>query len=110
MGTFSGDFLIRKIEVLGKRVKIQIWDTSGLERFRPLTTTYHRHALGIFLVYDVAHEGSFNGTSGEILSPLSNHYILANELGYSITLASVCRSACPWKGDQNSHRQQIRLE
>ncbi|KAH8769701.1 hypothetical protein BGZ57DRAFT_442839 [Hyaloscypha finlandica] len=58
--SISDGWLVRKIEVGGKRVKLQIWDTSGLERFRPLTTSYYRHSNGVFLVYDVASESSFN--------------------------------------------------
>jgi Ras-related protein Rab-8A len=61
--SISGDWLVRKIEVGGKRVKLRIWDTSGVERLRPLTTSYYRYSNGVFLVYDVASEGSFNGTS-----------------------------------------------
>ncbi|PMD54811.1 rab GTPase SrgA [Hyaloscypha bicolor E] len=58
--SISGDWLVRKIEVGGKRVKLRIWDTSGVERLRPLTTSYYRYSNGVFLVYDVASEGSFN--------------------------------------------------
>ena len=45
--TFSGsyittigvDFKIRKINVDGEMVKLQIWDTAGQERFRTITST-----------------------------------------------------------------------
>jgi GTPase SAR1 family protein len=94
MGTISSDFFIRRMEVLGKRVMMDIWDSSGKERFRTLNALYYQDAQGIFLVYDIAHEGSFKGAGWKILSSLSNYYILANRLRYSIILASVCRSAC----------------
>ena len=51
---------IQKIEVDGRRVTLQIWDTAGLERFRASATASYRGANGIFLLYDVTNERSFN--------------------------------------------------
>ncbi|CAG8807011.1 6100_t:CDS:2, partial [Racocetra persica] len=58
--TIGIDFKIRKIELDGKRIKLQIWDTAGQERFRTITTAYYRGAVGLLLVYDVTDERSFN--------------------------------------------------
>ncbi|KAF8554316.1 ras-domain-containing protein [Imleria badia] len=58
--TIGVDFKVRIIEVDGKRIKLQIWDTSGRERFRTLTAAYYRGAMGILLVYDVTDEQSFS--------------------------------------------------
>ncbi|OJA12519.1 hypothetical protein AZE42_07159 [Rhizopogon vesiculosus] len=60
VATIGIDFKIRTIELDGKHIKLQIWDTSGLERFRTITTAYYRGAMGILLVYDVTNERSFN--------------------------------------------------
>ncbi|CAG8783638.1 25874_t:CDS:2, partial [Dentiscutata erythropus] len=51
--TIGIDFKIRTIELDGKVIKLQIWDTSGLERFLTVTTAYYRGAMGFLLVYDV---------------------------------------------------------
>jgi len=37
--TVGVDFKIRAIDVNGEKVKLQIWDTTGQERFRTITST-----------------------------------------------------------------------
>jgi len=58
--TIGIDFKVRTIELDGKKVKLQIWDTAGRERFRTITNAYYRGATGILLVYDVGNVQSFN--------------------------------------------------
>jgi len=43
----------------GKKVKIQMWDTAGQEKFKSMTQSYYRGALGVFLVYDVTNRHTF---------------------------------------------------
>lgn len=42
-----------------ENVKLQIWDTAGLERFRSIATAYFRHAVGAVLVFDLTNSYSF---------------------------------------------------
>ena len=44
----------------GKRIRLQLWDTAGLERFRSMTSSFYRGANGILMVFDVKDELSFN--------------------------------------------------
>ncbi|KAL8562553.1 hypothetical protein ACOMHN_045818 [Nucella lapillus] len=53
------DFGIRTLEVDGQRVKLQVWDTAGQEKFLSIATAYYRAALGVLLVYDVRNRKSF---------------------------------------------------
>ena len=52
--TIGVDFEVKSIIVDGKKVKLQIWDFGGQERFRSLLSTYVRGAKGGLFIYDVA--------------------------------------------------------
>lgn len=43
-----------------KRIKLQLWDTAGTERFRSVSRSYYRGAAGAIFVYDVGSIASFN--------------------------------------------------
>ena len=43
-----------------KRIKLQLWDTAGTERFRSVSRSYYRGAAGAILVYDVASRNTFD--------------------------------------------------
>ncbi|KAL1963252.1 hypothetical protein VTN77DRAFT_8577 [Rasamsonia byssochlamydoides] len=42
-----------------KRIKLQLWDTAGTERFRSVSRSYYRGAAGAILIYDVSSYTSF---------------------------------------------------
>lgn len=42
------------------RIKLQLWDTAGTERFRSVSRSYYRGAAGAILIYDVASQASFS--------------------------------------------------
>jgi Ras-related protein Rab-1A len=60
ISTIGVDFKIRKLDVEGKSVKLQIWDTAGQERFRTITKSYYRGSNGIVVVYDITDRESFD--------------------------------------------------
>ncbi|XP_017052109.1 ras-related protein RIC1 [Drosophila ficusphila] len=57
--TVGIDFKVRLVEVAGQKVKLQIWDTAGEERFRSVMPSYFRGANGVLLVYDTTSAASF---------------------------------------------------
>jgi len=59
ISTIGIDFKVKTVDIDGKRVKLQVCDTAGQERFRTITTAYYRTAQGIILTYDVTNAESF---------------------------------------------------
>jgi len=42
-----------------KRIKLQLWDTAGTERFRSVSRSYYRGAAGALLIYDISNWNTF---------------------------------------------------
>ncbi|XP_075156130.1 RAS oncogene family member Rab18 [Haematobia irritans] len=51
--TIGMDFKSKVMNIDGVDYKLALWDTAGAERFRSLTPSFYRKALGAILVYDV---------------------------------------------------------
>eukprot|EP00826_Nyctotherus_ovalis_P039107 TRINITY_DN372_c0_g1_i5.p2 TRINITY_DN372_c0_g1~~TRINITY_DN372_c0_g1_i5.p2 ORF type:complete len:189 (-),score=50.91 TRINITY_DN372_c0_g1_i5:22-588(-) len=60
ISTIGIDFKIKPVTIDGKSIKLQIWDTAGQDRFRTITQTYYKGAMGVILAYDCTDENSFN--------------------------------------------------
>ncbi|KAB5592118.1 Ras-related protein Rab-11A [Ceratobasidium theobromae] len=58
------DMTSRLITANGERVKIELWDTAGTERYRSLLNNYYRGTDGVILVYSVANRDTFNQCRG----------------------------------------------
>jgi len=59
LATIGVDFRIKTIYVNNRVIKLQIWDTAGLERFRTITNAYYRNVDGIIIVYDITNRMTF---------------------------------------------------
>lgn len=63
LSTIGVDFKVKQIVVDNKKVKLQIWDSAGQERFRNITASYYRNCSAIIIVYDITSKDSFNKVS-----------------------------------------------
>lgn len=52
------DFIVKNIEINGKKIKLQIWDVGGEERLKFLLPTHIRGANGAIIMYDSNKAGS----------------------------------------------------
>ena len=57
--TVGIEFAFRDVEIQGKIVRVQVWDTGGQERYRCITNAYYRRAAGVVVVYDIGNRRSF---------------------------------------------------
>lgn len=58
--TIGVEFGARMVNIDGRQIKLQIWDTAGQESFRSITRSYYRGAAGALLVYDITRRDTFN--------------------------------------------------
>ena len=61
--TIGVDFHVKTIELNGKKIKLQIWDVGGEERFRFLLPTYCLGANAAFLLYDITRSPTLDNIS-----------------------------------------------
>ncbi|KAF4999105.1 hypothetical protein FDECE_11606 [Fusarium decemcellulare] len=75
-----------------KRVKFQLWDTAGTERFRSVSRSYYRGAAGAILVYDLTSHASFRNLqpflndARALASPNLSIMLVGNKLDLTDTL------------------------
>ncbi|KAM9468174.1 ras-related protein Rab-19 isoform 1-T2 [Clarias gariepinus] len=58
--TIGVDFIVRTLNIQGRKVKMQVWDTAGQERFRTITQSYYRSAHAAMITYDITRKSTFN--------------------------------------------------
>ena len=54
------DFGSKTLKFRGKNIKLQLWDTSGHEKYKGLIPSYVRNSFIVFLIYDVSRKSSFD--------------------------------------------------
>lgn len=61
--TIGVDFHVKTVELSNKRIKLQLWDIGGEQRFRFLLPTYCLGANAAFLLYDITRSNTLNNIS-----------------------------------------------
>ena len=58
--TIGVEFVAQTVRFDDHVIRAQIWDTAGQDRYRAITSTYYRQAIGVLLVYDISRKVSFD--------------------------------------------------
>lgn len=79
----------RSFCINGCEVKIQVWDTAGMEVYRSLTTAYYRNTAVTLLVYDVTRRNTFHSLNDwlrDIKEACNNKHMMILVVGNKIDL------------------------
>ena len=61
--TIGVDCQIKHLNINNKEIKLEIWDTAGMERYRILTKNYYNGSDGFIILYDITNRESFNNVN-----------------------------------------------
>ena len=64
-----GGFLSKTIKLLGKEIKLMLYDSCGAERFRILTEPFYRETKVGFLLFDLSRRESLKGIEKSYIEP-----------------------------------------
>ena len=67
--TIGVEFKEKIITFNNRNIRLQIWDTSGQERFHSITQNFYRGANGILFVFDVTNKESFDNLKNWLNDP-----------------------------------------
>ena len=62
--TVGVEYKEKEIIVNNRKINLQIWDTSGQERYHSITKNFYRNADGIIFIFDIANKDSFDHLRG----------------------------------------------
>ena len=58
--TIGVEYHMKILNVNDKKIRVELWDTGGQERYLSIVQSYYRNAIGAFIVYDIMNRHSFN--------------------------------------------------
>ena len=68
MTTSGIDLKTSNIEIKNKKIRVQLWDTAGQEKYRAITTNLFLKVQGVLIVYDITNEETFNNLKSWVKS------------------------------------------
>ena len=57
--TVGVEFGAKLFNINGHKIKAQIWDTAGQEKYKAITGAYYKGSKGAFVVYDITRKDTF---------------------------------------------------
>ena len=85
--TTGVDYVIKNMTLDGKTIRLEVWDTAGVNRFPAFTRDYIQGAHGVVVVYDVTNQDSFDNVKNKWLEQIVEH---AHEDTYKLIVGNKC--------------------
>lgn len=71
------DFSTKTLDMDGEKVKLQLWDIAGHERFNHMTRVYYKYAIAAIVVCDLGRPATLE-SAGNWLNDVNEKVVLAN--------------------------------
>ncbi|VDK76285.1 unnamed protein product [Litomosoides sigmodontis] len=71
--TLGVDFKLKTVKLGRDKIRLELWDTAGMERYRTIYNSYYHSAHGIMCVYDLTDERSFDNLRNYWLKEIRVH-------------------------------------
>ncbi|VDP23597.1 unnamed protein product [Heligmosomoides polygyrus] len=73
ISTLGVDFKLKTIKLGRDKIRLELWDTAGMERYRTIYNSYYHSAHGVVCVYDMTSEKSFDNLENYWLKEIKQH-------------------------------------
>ncbi|KAK6764745.1 hypothetical protein RB195_024902 [Necator americanus] len=73
LSTIGVDFKLKTIKLGRDKIRLELWDTAGMERYRTIYNSYYHSAHGVMCVYDMTNEKSFSSLESYWLKQIKEH-------------------------------------
>lgn len=59
MMTIGINYVYKIIDIEGTKIKLQLWDTAGQDKYKTITKNYYRNSQGVLIVFSIDSKDSF---------------------------------------------------
>lgn len=60
MMTIGINYTFKIVAIDGAKIKLQIWDTAGQDKYKTITQNYYRNSDGVLIVFSIDSRESFS--------------------------------------------------
>lgn len=72
ISTIGVDYRVKALEINNEKIRLQIWDTAGQDRFRSITRSYYKGSHGILLLFDCTKRESYYNVKSWVSQIIEN--------------------------------------
>ncbi|CAG9319832.1 unnamed protein product [Blepharisma stoltei] len=107
--TIGVEYGAKTVQVAGKNIKLQLWDTAGQESFRAITRSFYRNANGVLLMYDITHKETFEDLEDWLkeIRQNSDPEVTICLVGNMLDLAEQDREVSPEEGEEFAKQHKL---